>query len=204
MIIDYNNLKSAFNSFGQYVVYPILAGILVKTYQYMTSLIREKRLHSPKHNAKIAIDTNATLGELRVDLSADRAFIFLLSNGTKYVDGSAILKLTISAEVCAPGVSYDLDKFQNIPISTLPEIAKIAFDNKPTHLFVNTMSECRYKRMLISTGVKSVVLCPLNRNKRDLIGFIGLHYFDDVSIITDFGKISLYTDRINEILQNLT
>lgn len=165
-----------FEVIGQNIVGPILIGSAGAAILFIREWMRKRKKPvsiriSAEKNDKI----QDILLETRIKLNADRAYLSMFHNGSKYIEGSEILKKSRTNESAAPGVSFEAQHFQNILISLMPDEMKLVTTAGPSFIKTEELQDGKFKRMLVSRGVKAVARCAINRNK-DIIGFIGLDY----------------------------
>lgn len=110
---------------------------------------------------------NQALGELH----ADRVFYSKIHNG----DSLETRRKTRVYEVVGPGMMNACELYQSIPIGLVLEEMALIEKEGPSWAAVVDLTECKFKRLLQISGVKSVIRCAVYRNKR-IGGFIGVDF----------------------------
>jgi hypothetical protein len=122
------------------------------------------------------IRIHETLAELRVVLSAQRAYLAKFHNGQSYIDGSDILKMSRTHEVVMDGVSYQTADFQDMLISRYPEQMTLILEDGPGFIKTSEIKEgSRFRGLKIAGGVRSSAYVGV-RKGRELVGFVGVDF----------------------------
>jgi hypothetical protein len=169
------SLKAIYDNIGEVISAAIVASAVT-----FAALAKDwlKKKHKP-FSIRISAEKNdriqEVLLELRLMLKADRAHLNMFHNGNKYIEGSEILKYSRTNESVGPGISFEAQHYQGIMISLVPDLMRLVTTDGPSYTKVDDLQDGKFKRMLISRGVKAVAVCSVNREK-SIIGFIGLSY----------------------------
>lgn len=121
-------------------------------------------INLPLQQMDRAIDS--ALGDVGGFVGADRAYLFTYDLQAESAHNTH--------EWCAPGVSPQKDRLQNVPIRTWPDWDQAHLRGERIHVpDVEALPPGPLRSLLGSLGIRSVLSLPL-MNGRDCLGFVGL------------------------------
>ncbi len=172
-------LKDIFQNIGTFVLGPaILGATTYLIYKFNEWKSSQKKKYSIRLTAEKNAKIQEILTEIRLKFGGDRAYLSMFHNGDKYINGSEILKVSRTNESAAPGVSLEAHYYQDIHISLIPEEMKLVTDPEVSFIKTSDLADGKFRRMLISRGVKAVARASVRQNN-DIIGFLGIDFTDD-------------------------
>jgi len=128
------------------------------------------------NNQNILIDT-----VLRKDVLSkvgDRAFLLRFHNGSRDINGTHFMYMSVSNEVTVDGISNEAPNFQAKPTS-LMETSWITslLDNKCVDVSPPLLGNIPMKSILLSMGIKRIKVCPVTSIETgNLLGLIGVSW----------------------------
>ncbi len=192
--------QGLFTNLGTYVLGPVIFG--AGTYAIMR-FTEWNKTRNKFQSIRITAEKNDRIQELltesRVMLRADRAYLVMFHNGNKYVDGSEVLKKSRTNESVGPGVSFEAQNYQNIKISLMPDEMKLATEEGPSFITVESLKDGKFKRLLLGSGVRAAARCAIRKDK-DIIGFIGVDFNDAVNSPENINDLCKYAGVIEQVL----
>jgi hypothetical protein len=185
---------------GKEILAPAMLGAAFAVFFWFKSKWQEKK---KQYSIKITAEKNdriqEILLELRFNLRADRAYLGMFHNGSKYIEGSEILKMSRTNESVAPGISFEAQNYQNTLISLIPDEIKLITDDGPSFTLVSSLSDGKFKRMCETRGIKAVARCAI-RTGKDIIGFIGIDYNRELELPVNIEELCRYAGILEQVL----
>ncbi len=115
---------------------------------------------------------NTIIKEQRILIDVDRLYVAKFHNGKVDLNGVHFLFFTRVSEAGGPGVSYEVNNAQNLPLSVFPGmITKLVQDKCYYIETVNSSVENHV--FLEDMGVQSLLICPILNGSGKIIGLIG-------------------------------
>jgi hypothetical protein len=185
---------------GKDLIGPMLIGGAVAAIAMLREWLKsKKRPFSIRISAEKNDRIQDALLELRLTLKADRAHLNMFHNGSKYIEGSEIMKVSRSNEVVKEGVSFEASHFQNILISLIPDEMRLVKAEGASFTKVDKLEDGKFKRMMVMRGVRAVARCGVNRGK-DIIGYVGVDYNSDIDAPINIEELCKFASIIEQIL----
>lgn len=187
----------------------IIKNYLSKVWQRILLFFgKEKKKQKETFDKKISDLYNSirsSLIELRVQMDADRAYIFEFHNGETFLSNKPRWKMSKTFEVCRDGISYEYKSLQNLDVTLfwdslrtlfiqnenelLPgiivfrkkPICKLEFCKLPRTVFLFDRDEMdpnngQTKIMMETQNVKYQLISPILNNENLPVGYIGIDY----------------------------
>lgn len=151
--------------------------------------------HSPFDEMQMQLDeaneVQSMLQELRKSVDCDRLNVFQFHNGEKFIGtGDSFKRLSNTYEVCAPGISSEVQVVQSLPISLYSSVIKYLSTNN--YLYAESVTNspplASHVSMLQQRGVKSVYKVPVRNIQGQMIAYLsaewvrGKHEFSNFEI----------------------
>jgi hypothetical protein len=137
---------------------------------------------------------NATLNVLQAKYSLDRVWIAQFHNGGNFYPGNkSMKKLSATFEATKPGVSTDLMKLQNLPISFFSKVLSEMNETK-CGVIIETQGvhENAFKDFWLHRGIYRSYMFPIIGLEGDFIAVLGV----------DFNTIGEISDELYKELEN--
>jgi hypothetical protein len=168
-----------------------IAGPLILTW-FRHGLNRKKiELENRKKEFEHAIETqgivNKALDSLLVKYDLDRIWLAQFHNGGNYYPGNkSMKKMSVSFESVAPGISSDIMKMQNLPVSFFsPILQKLNNGQESFVVDVTTEEDYALRSFWENRGVTSVYLFPIICIGGAFIGVLGVDFVNRDGFLND-------------------
>jgi len=163
----------------------ILAGVIIGA---VALWMRKLRTYVKKQTVNTSISDNMMLKqlitEIRTYYDADRVELYQFHNGDHYVSGASIQKVSLSHFATARGVSVPVTATRlNMPIGYVVTITDDLL-KKPFVFYSSEdlFDESYFRSLLRYGGAKSALLRGVFSQKHNLIGFIVISWFENVTL----------------------
>ena len=193
---------------GTVVVSFIMGGILV----FMTNI---KKMIKPTENLPILVDCDKLtkensriheiLTELRIVSNCNRASISQFHNGGHFLDGSSMLKSSITHESSDILTLPTITDYQGILLSRFNVLMNILHKNNISIQYVREMKSSLCKYFMESKGVEIFAVVSIySLDGLNIIGYASVEWTDvDIKINNDLvHKQMLETQRLLQIFLN--
>lgn len=159
---------------------------------------RDKTRRRDDFNITISVQQkiNSTLNHLQSRYDLDRVWIAQFHNGGNFYPGNkSMKKLSATFESTKPGVSTDLMKLQNLPISFFSKVLTEMNDTQ-SGVIVETEGahENAFKDFWLHRGVHRSYMFPIICLEGDFIAILGIDFNDTDGRLSD----ELYKELENE------
>jgi hypothetical protein len=138
----------------------------------------EKRKKEFEHAIETQGIVNKALDSLLVKYDLDRIWLAQFHNGGNYYPGNkSMKKMSVSFESVAPGVSSDIMKMQNLPVSFFSTILQRLNSGQESFVVdVTTEEDYALRSFWENRGVTSVYLFPIICIGGVFIGVLGVDF----------------------------
>jgi hypothetical protein len=182
--IEIDNTYGTVDIFGSWVEVgmvglALLAGIIIAVPAFHAVLKRRKK-KSKKivNNSYIKCHTRVHeyLTELRVILDSARTYVIQFHNGSEFLDGNSMKKMSITHESCSEGVVEIISARQGELLSLNSDFLNKLNINDPKPFLTSTLGLCHFKRTLESNRVLMSAHLPLRNVKGGITGAICIEW----------------------------
>ena len=150
-----------------------LLGVVLSWYlKYKYGEYKQKKIDRELSHSKLI---QTILDQLLVEYKCQRAFIFQRHNGGRYQTGKSMTKLSTSFEALEEGVSTEVSRYQNLPISLYTNFVEDVLGHKAVYASVEDISDLITKAFFTQRGSKSAVVYPIRKNN-ELIALVGFEW----------------------------
>ena len=138
--------------------------------------IYQGRNDANKIEIKAALDVsqqvNTLITDQRIRLDVDRLYVSKFHNGKVDLNGIHFIYTSRIAESAGSGISNEITRTQNLPLSIFPEMINAISADKCYYVekVDNSVANAAF---LETMGVQSMMICPINNSNGSLIGLIG-------------------------------
>lgn len=159
----------------------VLLGVIAVWARSAKNYLKKKTI---KRSIRENLMIKQLLAEIRSYCDADRVQLYQFHNGDHYVSGGSIQKASMTHFVLNRGVGIPFEAtHQNIPIGYLlgvtDEILKIS---TVFYSSDDLLQDSYFKGLLRYGGAKSALIRGIFSSKHDMIGFLSIAWFDEVTI----------------------
>jgi len=148
---------------------------------------------------------NEILSELRIVNDCNRVSLYQFHNGGHFLDGSSILKVSITHESCDILTIPTIKNYQGEILSRFNSLMQLLHKNNTNIQYVSEMQASMCKYLMESKGVEIFALIPLySTDGLNMVGFISVEWTDiDMKVDnTLLQKQSMETQRLLQIFLN--
>lgn len=170
-----------------------IAGPLLVTYlRHKLSIRKNLELAKRRRDFNLTIDTqqkiNKTLNEVQQKFNLDRIWIAQFHNGGNFYPGNKCMKkMSVTFESTKPGISTDILKLQNLPVSFFSEVLQ-KMNSEQLGYVVETSQEAEnnaFKSFWINRGVLRSYLFPVVCLEGGFIAVLGVDYVNRDEMLPD-------------------
>lgn len=138
----------------------------------------EKRKIEFAHTLETQEIVNESLNKLQSEHELDRIWLAQFHNGGNYYPGNKCMKkMSVAFESTAPGISSDIMKMQNLPVSFFSTILqKLGTGQESYVVEVDTEEDQALKSFWSNRGITSVYLFPVVCIKGSFVGVLGVDF----------------------------
>lgn len=178
--------------------------------QYITGLKRKSNEKYKEFSFTIKNQNliNNTLNTLQEQYNVDRVWICQFHNGGNFWPGNqSMKKISVMFESTAAGVSTDIMKMQNIPVSFFSSIIESMIDSHTySHFITSNIKDNALRCYWESRGVRLVYIFPIYNLKDLLIGMMCIEQLDNNSLLDEEKCHSLHdcAKQLSGYVVNLT
>jgi hypothetical protein len=182
--IEIDNTYGAVDIFGSWVEVgmvgiAIIAGVIIAVPAF-NALLKRRKNKSKKivNNSYIKCHTRVHeyLTELRVKLDSARTYVVQFHNGSEFLDGNSMKKMSITHESCSEGVVEIISARQGELLSLNSDFLNKLNLNDPKPFLTSTLGLCHFKRTLESNRVVMSAHLPLRDVKGGITGAICIEW----------------------------
>lgn len=182
-IIEYSALIGAFLT-G--VAGPIILAFVRHKLNHKT-LELEKRKKEFTHTLETQEIVNESLNQLQSQYELDRLWLAQFHNGGNYYPGNKCMKkMSVAFESTAPGISSDIMKMQNLPVSFFSSVLQKLGSGQESYVIeVDTEEDQALKSFWFNRGITSVYLFPIICIKGSFVGILGVDFVKREGILSE-------------------
>jgi hypothetical protein len=138
----------------------------------------EKRKKEFVHTIETQEIVNESLNKLQSEYDLDRIWLAQFHNGGNYYPGNKCMKkMSVSFESTAPGISTDMMRMQNLPVSFFSgALQKLSSGQESFIIDADTEEDQALKSFWANRGIHSVYLFPIISINKDFIGILGVDF----------------------------
>ena len=170
--------------------------------------LTRKKQDDFKNTLKLQEIINSSLVHLQTKFDLDRIWISQFHNGGNFYPGNkSMKKMSTMFEATAPGVSSDLMKNQNIPVSFFSAfLQKLNTTETGIVIDVSTEEDFALRNFWDARGINTVYMYPIKCTDGNFIGIMGIDFVKrDGSLPEDtFYSIMNEANRLTGFLATLT
>jgi hypothetical protein len=159
--------------------------------KYLLALRKEKDRNKRRNDFNITIEMqqkiNSTLNILQSKYDLDRVWIAQFHNGGNFYPGNkSMKKLSATFEATKPGVSTDLMKLQNLPISFFSKVLT-EMNESQSGVIIETdeTHENAFKDFWLHRGIHRSYMFPIICLEGDFIAILGVDFNDTDGRLSD-------------------
>ena len=187
-------------TFSKDILAPTIVGLgAVFAVWYKSWLANKRKQFTIRISAEKNDRIQVLLTEVRARLDADRTYLCMFHNGSKYTQGSEILKVSRTNESANPGVSLEAQHYQNILISLIPDEMTLVTEDGPSFTKVTDLKDGKFKRMCIARGIQSIARCAV-RKGNEIIGYLGADFNDIEERPANIDELCQYAGIVEQVL----
>jgi hypothetical protein len=138
----------------------------------------EKRKKEFAHVLQVQEIVNESLNSLQEKYNLDRIWLAQFHNGGNYYPGNkGMKKMSVAFESTAPGISVDIMKIQNLPVSFFSNaLQKLSAASENYIINVDTEEDQALKSFWEARGINTVYLFPIICIQGGFIGVLGIDF----------------------------
>lgn len=171
-------------------------------------ILTRKKQDDFKNTLKIQEIVNTSLVNLQTKYDLDRIWISQFHNGGNFYPGSkSMKKMSIMFEATAPGVSSDLMKNQNIPVSFFSSfLQKLNTTDTGIKINVSLEEDFALRSFWDARGITGVYMFPVKCTNGNFIGIMGIDFVKREKELSEdvFYSLLNETNKLTGFLATLT
>lgn len=147
----------------------------------------EKRKKDFTHTIETQKVINETLNSLQNKFNLDRIWLAQFHNGGNYYPGNkGMKKMSVSFESTSPGISADIMKMQNLPVSFFSSVLQRLSNGEESYTVnVDTEEDYALKSFWSNRGINSSHLFPIICIQGGFMGILGVDFVKREGILND-------------------
>jgi len=160
---------------------------LIRHYLNYKNIQLEKRKSEFIHTIETQKIINETLNTLQNKYSLDRIWLAQFHNGGNYYPGNKCMKkMSVSFESTAPGISTDIMKMQNLPVSFFSSVLQQLSDGSDAAVInVDTEDDYALQSFWSNRGINSVYIFPIICIQGGFVGIVGVDFVKREGILDE-------------------
>lgn len=170
--------------------------------------LTRKKQDDFRNTLKIQEIVNSSLVNLQIKYDLDRVWISQFHNGGNFYPGNkSMKKMSTMFEATAPGVSSDLMKNQNIPVSFFSSfLQKLNTTDTGITVDVSLEEDFALRSFWDARGIRSVYMFPVKCTDGNFIGIMGVDFVKRDGVLSEdiFYSIMNEANRLTGFLATLT
>lgn len=128
---------------------------------------------------RIHSSINEVLTELRIITKSSRTNLVQFHNGGNFLDGSSILKFSITHESCDLGTSSTIDSQQATLLTRFTDKLEFLQENVANIIKTREMKSSHFRNYMQSRDVQAFIMLPIHCEKKmNIIGYITVEWCD--------------------------
>ena len=183
LVLEYSTVIGAFLT-G--VAGPIIVA-LVRHKLNKKSIELEKRKKEFSNTLQTQEIVNESLNTLQTKYDLDRIWLAQFHNGGNYYPGNKCMKkMSVAFESTAPGISADIMKMQNLPVSFFSSILqKLSQNEECCVVNVDSEEDQALKSFWSNRGINTVYVFPIICIRGGFIGILGIDFIKKEGYLAD-------------------
>lgn len=183
LVLEYSTVIGAFLT-G--VAGPIIVA-LVRHKLNKKSIELEKRKKEFSNTLQTQEIVNESLNTLQAKYDLDRIWLAQFHNGGNYYPGNKCMKkMSVAFESTAPGISADIMKMQNLPVSFFSNILqKLSQNEECCVVNVDSEEDQALKSFWSNRGINTVYIFPIICIRGGFIGILGIDFIKKEGYLPD-------------------
>jgi hypothetical protein len=172
--------SSLFFEIGMGIV-SFLMGAFIALYTFIKKTHKEK-ISSKVCNkfTRIHSSINEILTELRIKTNSSRTSLVQFHNGGNFLDGTSILKFSITHESCDLGTSSTIDGQQAILLTRFTDKLEFLHENTAKIIKTKELEGSHFRNYMQSRDVVAFIMVPIYCEKKiNIIGYISCEWCDE-------------------------
>jgi hypothetical protein len=147
----------------------------------------EKRKKDFIHTIEIQKVVNETLNSLQDQYNLDRVWLAQFHNGGNFFPGNrSMKKMSVTFESTAPGISTDLMKMQNLPVSFFSSaLQKLGSGSESCIINIDTEEDYALQSFWANRGINCVYLFPIICIRGGFVGILGVDFVKKDDVLDD-------------------
>ena len=147
----------------------------------------EKRKKDFIHIIEIQKIVNETVNNIQSEFDLDRVWLAQFHNGGNFFPGNrSMKKMSVTFESTAPGVSTDIMKMQNLPVSFFSDaLQKLSSGHESWIINVDTEDDYALQSFWSNRGINSVYLFPIVCIQGGFVGILGVDFVKKCDVLND-------------------
>jgi hypothetical protein len=160
---------------------------LIRHYLNYKNIQLEKRKSEFIHTIETQKIINETLNTLQNKYNLDRIWLAQFHNGGNYYPGNKCMKkMSVSFESTAPGISTDIMKMQNLPVSFFSSVLQELSDGSDAAVInVDTEDDYALQSFWSNRGINSVYIFPIICIQGGFVGIVGVDFVKREGILDE-------------------
>jgi hypothetical protein len=145
---------------------------------YRKTVELETRKKDFVHTLETQKIVNEALNTFQGEYNLDRVWLAQFHNGGNYYPGNKCMKkMSVSFESTSPGISSDVMKMQNLPVSFFSTpLQKLSSGQESFIIDVDTEDDQALKSFWENRGINTVYIFPIINIKGGFIGILGVDF----------------------------
>lgn len=129
---------------------------------------------------RIHSSINEILTELRIKANCSRTNLVQFHNGGNFLDGSSILKFSITHESCDLGTSPTIDYEQATLLTRFTDKLEFLHENNAKIVKTKQLEGSHFRNYMQSRDIVAFIMVPIYCEKKiNIIGYISCEWCDD-------------------------
>jgi hypothetical protein len=162
-------------------VVSFLTGAVIAFLTFIKKYSKEKQVGKVCNKfTRIHSSINEILTELRIKTNCSRTSLVQFHNGGNFLDGSSILKFSITHESCDLGTSSTIDHQQATLLTRFTDKLEYLHENDASIINCKDLKSSHFRNYMQSRDVVAFIMIPIYCEKKiNIIGYISCEWCDD-------------------------
>ena len=166
---------------------PLIVILVQRHFKLKDSIQFEKRKKDFIYTIETQKVVNETLNNLQAEFDLDRVWLAQFHNGGNFFPGNkSMKKMSVTFESTAPGISTDIMKMQNLPVSFFSTaLQKLNTTNNSCIIHVDTEEDYALRSFWSNRGINCVYLFPIICIQGGFVGILGVDFVKKDDVLSD-------------------
>ena len=162
-------------------VVSFLIGAFVAFFTFLKKRSGEKQIGKVCNKfTRIHSSINEILTELRIKTNCSRTSLVQFHNGGNFLDGTSILKFSITHESCDLGTPATIDHQQATLLTRFTDKLEFLHENTAKIIKTKELEGSHFRNYMQSRDVVAFIMVPIYCEKKiNIIGYISCEWCDD-------------------------